>query len=92
MASNTTLTRRSTLLKLPNGRPDLKQLTQRKEIVQLCADELLIRLKNPSLRREIEARDLVNTMKVLDDDLRINKQEHTVRDPLKIIVQHESGL
>jgi hypothetical protein len=87
-----TLTKRGTLLKLPNGRPDLKQLTQRREIVQLCADELLIRLRNPVLRAEIEARDLVNTMKVLDDDLRINKQEHTVRDPLRIIVQHESGL
>lgn len=87
-----TKSKRSTLLSLPNGRPDLKQLTERKEIVKLCAEELLIRLRNPVLRAEIEARDLVNTMKVLDDDLRVNKLEHTVRDPLKIIVTHESGL
>lgn len=86
-----TLTKRGTLLKLPNGRPDLKQLTQRREIVQLCADELLIRLRNPVLRAEIEARDLVNTMKVLDDDLRINKQEHSVREPLTVKIITDGG-
>lgn len=87
-----TKSKRSTMLKLPNGRPDLKQLTQRKEIVKLSLEEVLRRLRDPVERKKIETRDLLNNAKVLDDDLRINKQEHTVREPLKIIVQRESGL
>lgn len=86
-----TKSKRSTLLSLPNGRPDAKQLAQRQEIVKLCADELLIRLRNPELRSEIEARDLVNTMKVLDDDLRVNKLEHTVREPLVVKLIRDDG-
>lgn len=80
------------MLALPNGRPDLKQLTQRKEIVKLSLEEVLRRLRDPVERQKIETRDLLNNAKVLDDNLRINKLEHTVREPLKIIVQRESGL
>lgn len=79
------------LLKLPNGNPDLRQRMRRKEIVRLTLDELLERCMDGRIR-DFETRDLVLIAKTLDDELRINKLEHSMREPLKIIVQRESGL
>ena len=86
-----TKSKRSTMLTLPNGRPDLKQLTQRKEIVKLSLEEVLRRLKDPMERRKIETRDLLNNAKVLDDELRVNKLEHSTREPLVVKLIRDDG-
>lgn len=69
------------------GRPDLAQRVRRDEIVRLMLNELHRRaLEAP---RDIETRDLTATVAKFDDDLRINKTELSVRDPLKIVVSRE---
>lgn len=91
MASNTSKSSKSGFVQLPNGRPDQQQLMRRKDIVRLTLDELHARLMDPKRIREIETRDLVSVAKTLDDDLRVNKQEHTVREPLTVKIITDGG-